>query len=99
MIVQVWNESLTQAVLVPQACLALRQRLGINQSDLSNSTPSLPGPSSLEEDLGQPCYVEPLDMVRALTSVCPARLISLSLCQLGERGGCQRAQTRQQMGA
>ena len=32
--------------------------LSIDQPDLRNCTPSPPGPSSLEEDPGQPCYMK-----------------------------------------
>lgn len=90
------SETLTEADTVPQACLSLRQPLSIDQLELSNSTLSPPDP---EEGPGQPCYVEGPAMLKAQTPACSVRLISLSLCQRGERGGCQRAQTTQRMWA
>ncbi|XP_035530525.1 rho guanine nucleotide exchange factor 39 [Morone saxatilis] len=47
------------------ACLSLRQPLSIDQPGLSNSTLSSPGPGSLEEGPGQPCYAEGPAMLRA----------------------------------
>lgn len=88
------NKTFTHTDPAPQACLSL----SIDQPDLSNSTPSPPGPGSPEEGPSQPRYVEGPATLRAPTPACLARLISLSLCQGGERERCQRTQTTQQRG-
>lgn len=80
------------------ACLSLRQPLSIDQHqpDLHSQSawPLIPRGGSRSTLLcGGASYAE------GPIPACPARLISLSLCQRGQREGCQRAQTTQQMGA
>ena len=75
-----------------------RLSLSIDQPDLSNSTPCPawppPPPSTVRVSLAtwegsSSAQVSPPHPLTT-TSVCPARLISLSLCQSGRaRGGCQ----------
>lgn len=92
------RKTLTQADTLPlPVCLSDSLLALISISQTSALSP--PGPGSPEEGPGQPCYVDGPAMLRSPSPACPARLISLSLCQRGQREGCQRAQTTQQMGA